>query len=100
MLNKQTMLLGILCLLFLVCAALAQEHSNTESDNPGLSQSEVLIIIREIHALETRMLKHIDAKISEVNTNISDIKVDVGVLKSEKDSMEDDISHLQGTLTW
>ena len=81
--NKWTILLGILCVLFVVASAFGQEQSDTTPPNPKLSESESVIIIKEIHAAELRTRAHIDKKTKDLGDDISDLKTNLAVLNNE-----------------
>ena len=106
--NGRSTLSGILaiCLAFsIISAALSQTTSSgadTTADNSALSQSQVsqsqvIEIIKEIHASETRIRDHVDKKSSELNTKFSELDKDVAVLKERVDRIEND---LQRMLNW
>jgi len=81
--NRRTILLGILCILFLVTSALGQKQSDTTPPTPKLPQPESVTIIKEIHAAELRTREHIDKKIGELGGEISNLKTSVAVLDNE-----------------
>lgn len=81
--NRWTTLLGILCVLFVVAVAFGQEQADTTPPNSKLSQSESVIIIKEIHAAELRTRAHIDKKTEELGDEISKLKTNVAVLDNE-----------------
>ena len=83
MLSRWAIPFGILCVLFVVTSVFGQEQSDTTSPNPKLSQSESVIIIKEIHAAELRMRAHIDKKTEELGAEISKLKTNVAVLNNE-----------------
>ena len=81
--NRWTILLGILCILFVVASAFGQEQSDTTAPKPKLLQSESVAIIKEIHAAELRTREHIDKKNKELGDEISKLKTNVAVLNNE-----------------
>lgn len=88
MLNARRTFLGIFGILFIVSAAFAQQ------DDSALTQSQFEKILEKIdeseketlkgmHELELKMREHIDKKIAEVNTNITELKEDVANIKGQ-----------------
>lgn len=97
MLSRRTILLGILCVLFVPSISLSQAE---------LSDAE---IIREINASERRMLNHVDKKVEELGNNFNELDKNVavaneGVTKEMEgmgkriDDMGDRIGDLQGRI--
>ena len=84
-------ILGILFVILITSAAFAQQEQQPDS---ALTQSQADKIIEKINELETNMLKgmheletnmrdHVDKKIAEVNTNITELKEDVANIKGQ-----------------
>jgi TolA-binding protein len=91
MLNERVMLLGIFFVLFVASTALGQSvpsQSDAALGNPTLSESDVVTIIKEIHASETRTLNHLDKKFDELNTKIGDLNINVAVLDKEVSNLK------------
>ena len=95
MLNRRTILSGILCVLFVSSISLSQAE---------LSDAE---IIKEINASERRMLNHVDKKVEELGNKFNELDKNVavaneGVTKGMEgmgnriDDMGDRIDDLQG----
>ena len=95
MLNRRTILLGILCVLFVPSISLSQAE---------LSDAE---IIREINASERRMLNHVDKKVEELGNKFNELDKNVAVanegvtkrmegMGKRMDDMGDRIGDLQG----
>ena len=92
--NGRAMLIGILCVFFVVPAAFGQEQSNVASTPLTLSELQ-LTIIKEIHTSENKMRDHIDEsekdtreyiddKFSKLSDKYSKIDKEVAVLNNAK----------------
>ena len=85
MLNGRGMLLGVMCVLFVVSAAFGQQQqSDTKAEDSALSESQAITIIKEIHALEIKMRDHIDDKFTKLDDKFTKLDKKVAVLNNAK----------------
>ena len=83
MLNGRGMLLGVMCVLFVVSAAFGQQQSDTKAEDSALSESQAITIIKEIHASEIKMRDHIDDKFTKLDDKFT--KLDDKFTKLDKE---------------
>ena len=84
MLNGRGMLLGVMCVLFVVSAAFGQQQSDTKAEDSALSESQAITIIKEIHASEIKMRDHIDDKFTKLDDKFTKLDKEVAVLNNAK----------------
>ena len=78
------MILGVVCVLFVVCAAFGQQQSDTKAEDSALSESQAITIIKEIHALEIKMRDHINDKFTKLDDKFTKLDKEVAVLNNAK----------------
>ena len=83
MLNGRGMLLGVMCVLFVVSAAFGQQP-DTKAEDSALSESQAITIIKEIHASEIKMRDHIDDKFTKLDDKFTKLDKEVAVLNNAK----------------